>query len=44
MTLPGRLLVWRILAPASRRGPASEAASLYEDLSPEVPKGNDPET
>jgi len=29
-----RLLVWKILDAGSRRGPASEAATLYEDLSP----------
>jgi ribosome-associated heat shock protein Hsp15 len=34
MALPQRLLVWRVLDPGSRRGPSSEAATLYEDLSP----------
>jgi len=34
MTVNRRLLVWRILDPGTRRGPASEAAGLYEDLSP----------
>lgn len=34
MTVHTRLLVWRILDPGSRRGPAPEAAGLYEDLSP----------
>lgn len=34
MTVHERLLVWRILDPGSRRGPATEAATLYEDLSP----------
>jgi ribosome-associated heat shock protein Hsp15 len=34
MTLGQRLLVWRILAAGTRRGPAPEAAQLYEDLSP----------
>jgi ribosome-associated heat shock protein Hsp15 len=29
-----RLLVWKILDPGARRGPAPEAALLYEDLSP----------
>lgn len=29
----GRIAVWRVLALAERRGPASEARSLYEDLS-----------
>ena len=34
MTLHRRVLVWRILDPGRRRGPAAEAAALYEDLSP----------
>ena len=34
MTIHTRLLVWRILDAGSRRGPAAEAALLYEDLSP----------
>lgn len=34
MQLHGRILVWRILDCGTRRGPASEAQSLYEDLSP----------
>jgi ribosome-associated heat shock protein Hsp15 len=34
MSLHGRLLVWRILDPGTRRGPASEAQGLYEDISP----------
>ncbi|NGP16316.1 RNA-binding S4 domain-containing protein [Devosia aurantiaca] len=34
MTLHGRLVVWRILDAGSRRGPASEAQGLYEDISP----------
>lgn len=34
MTVHERLLVWRILDAGERRGPASEAATLYEDLSP----------
>lgn len=34
MSVHERLLVWRILAPGERRGPASEAATLYEDISP----------
>jgi len=38
MTVHNRLLVWRILAPASRRGPATEAATLYDDISPEMGK------
>jgi ribosome-associated heat shock protein Hsp15 len=38
MTLGRRLLVWRVREAGSRRGPATEAATLYEDLTPEVPK------
>lgn len=34
MTLHNRILVWRILDCGTRRGPASEAQALYEDLSP----------
>lgn len=34
MTVHTRLLVWRILDPGARRGPAPETARLYEDLSP----------
>lgn len=29
----GRIAVWRVLALAERRGPATEARGLYEDLS-----------
>ena len=39
MTLGRRLLVWRVRDSGTRRGPATEAACLYEDLTPEVPKG-----
>jgi ribosome-associated heat shock protein Hsp15 len=38
MTLGSRLLIWRIRDPGTRRGPASEAAQLYEDLSPDIPR------
>jgi ribosome-associated heat shock protein Hsp15 len=34
MTLHGRIVIWKILDVGERRGPASEAAGLYEDLSP----------
>ncbi len=34
MSLHERILVWRILDPGTRRGPASEAQGLYEDISP----------
>lgn len=41
ITLERRILVWKVLAPGTRRGPAQEARSLYEDLSPEpTPPGN----
>ena len=33
-----RVRVIRIVALGSRRGPATEAAELYEDMSPEAPK------
>ena len=36
-----RVRVIRIVALGSRRGPATEAADLYEDLSPEAPKRRD---
>jgi ribosome-associated heat shock protein Hsp15 len=40
MQLHGRVLVWRIIDPGTRRGPATEAATLYQDLSPPpLPKG-----
>jgi ribosome-associated heat shock protein Hsp15 len=40
MNVQRRLLVWKIVAAGSRRGPATEAAGLYEDLSPPVlPRG-----
>lgn len=34
MSLHGRILVWRIIDVGTRRGPASEAQGLYEDISP----------
>jgi ribosome-associated heat shock protein Hsp15 len=37
MTIGPRLLVWRILDEGERRGPAPEAAQLYEDISPRPP-------
>lgn len=36
ITLPRRILVFRLLLVGMRRGPASEAQLLYEDLSPPV--------
>jgi len=39
MSLHNRIVVWRILDCGTRRGPASEAQTLYEDISPPpVPK------
>lgn len=39
MSLHGKIMVWRIIDPGTRRGPASEAQGLYEDMSPPpVPK------
>ena len=38
MTLNSRLMVWRIRDAGGRRGPAAEAAALYEDISPQIPK------
>lgn len=34
ITLERRVIVWRVLAPGARRGPAEEARTLYEDLTP----------
>lgn len=34
LTMDRSILVWRVLAPGERRGPAAEARTLYEDLSP----------
>lgn len=34
MAIHGRIVVWKILDTGVRRGPASEAVTLYEDLSP----------
>ncbi|SFZ85754.1 ribosome-associated heat shock protein Hsp15 [Devosia enhydra] len=43
MTLHERLLVWRIVSAGTRRGPASEAQGLYEDLSPPpLPRAEEP--
>ncbi len=36
ITQPRRILVYRIISIGTRRGPASEAQILYEDLSPPV--------
>ncbi len=41
ITLERRILVYRVLAPGMRRGPAEEARLLYEDISP-VPAAAEP--
>lgn len=38
-TPPERLVVWRVLDAADRRGPAPLARTLYEDLTPPVEEG-----
>lgn len=40
ITLDRRILVYKVLLPGERRGPAEEARRLYEDLSP-VPTPKD---
>jgi ribosome-associated heat shock protein Hsp15 len=42
VTLDRRILVYRIVDPGLRRGPAEEARTLYEDLSPPVLSGDAP--
>lgn len=39
VSLERRILVLKVVAPGTRRGPAPEARMLYEDLSPEEPRG-----
>mgnify|MGYP001347466239 CR=1 FL=1 len=41
VTLERRVVVLRVLAPGSRRGPAEEARTLYEDLTPPAPSPAD---
>ncbi|MFC5384883.1 RNA-binding S4 domain-containing protein [Aquamicrobium segne] len=43
ITLERRILVWKVLAPGTRRGPAVEAQTLYEDLSPAPSKEETPD-
>ncbi|MIL09637.1 RNA-binding S4 domain-containing protein [Salmonella enterica subsp. enterica] len=38
ITMDRHILVYRVLAPGKRRGPAEEARTLYEDLSPDAVK------
>lgn len=43
ITLDRRILVYKVLDAGKRRGPAEEARTLYEDLSPPpAPKGDAP--
>ena len=43
VTLDRRILVYKVLAPGMRRGPAEEARTLYEDMSPSpTPAGEAP--
>ncbi len=37
ISLERQVLVYRVLAPGARRGPAEEARTLYEDLTPPAP-------
>jgi ribosome-associated heat shock protein Hsp15 len=41
-TPAGRLCVARVLSIAERRGPASQAQTLYEDLTPKAPPRPEP--
>jgi len=41
-TPAGRLFVARVLSTAARRGPASQARTLYEDLTPKAPPRPEP--
>ncbi|MBZ9802348.1 MULTISPECIES: RNA-binding S4 domain-containing protein [unclassified Mesorhizobium] len=41
ITLDRRIFVWKVLGAGARRGPAEEARTLYEDMSPPpTPKGD----
>ncbi|WP_295814513.1 RNA-binding S4 domain-containing protein [uncultured Nitratireductor sp.] len=41
ISLERRVLVYRVLAPGARRGPAEEARTLYEDMTPPAPPKDD---
>ena len=38
MSIHTRILKWKIVEAGERRGPPAEAQTLYEDLSPDVPR------
>ena len=40
ISLERRVLVWRVLDTGTRRGPAEEARTLYEDLAPPTPRSD----
>jgi ribosome-associated heat shock protein Hsp15 len=42
IALDRRVLVLKLVAPGTRRGPAEEARTLYEDLTPVIPKEERP--
>jgi ribosome-associated heat shock protein Hsp15 len=42
ITLDRRILIYKVLLPGVRRGPAEEARTLYEDLSPPSEKKDTP--
>ncbi|RWC57539.1 RNA-binding S4 domain-containing protein [Mesorhizobium sp.] len=42
ITLERRIFIWKVLGTGVRRGPAEEARTLYEDISPPAPKGEAP--
>lgn len=43
ITLERRVLVWKVISTGARRGPASEARALYEDLSPAPAEAGTPD-
>ena len=42
ITLERRILILKVVQPGTRRGPAEEARTLYEDLTPAPPEKDDP--
>ncbi len=43
ITLDRRILVWKVLDTGTRRGPAPEARTLYEDMSPAPSEAETPD-